>query len=151
MIILSIWIAIFHKNIYKLPNYFSIKWTEKLFTFKGNISNWKEMVSGIENYKCCLHMSISWIQQTPSAFLQGFFKEYTKRFRSFFEKTWDLSFNKTWFSDKDRNTVFHSDLKAHELTAALCRNKRLHRTFLCALLDDTSENKWDNSLGESQS
>ena len=64
---------------------------------------------------------------------------------------WDLYSNKNRFSAKDRNKGFPSGLKSHELTAALCMNKQLQETFLCALLVDASENIWDNSHRESES
>lgn len=145
MIILSIWLAIFHENIYKLPNYFSIKCTEKLFTFKGNLELkrngfWHQKWQMLCPYVCFFE------NNTPPRLFFKILKENTKKFLiNCLEKMWDLSFNKIRFSEKDRNEVFHSGLKAHELTAALCRNKRLQKTFLCALLDDTSKNKWGNS------
>lgn len=146
------------KTFMSCPIIFQSNEQKKLFTFKGTLELkrngfWQQKLLMLFPYVHFLNAT------NPINFCIGFFggwffffweRNYQNIFDQILRKLWNLPFNKARFSEKDRNKVFHSGLKVGKLIAMLCRNKRLHKTFLCVLLGDTSKDKWENSHGESQ-
>lgn len=107
--------AIFHENYYKLSNYFSIKWIKKNCLHLRAIWTEKKWFLASKYYKCCLHMSTSWIQQIPptsafffflSIWLVVFVRNYQNIFDQILRKLWNLPFHKAGFSEKDMYKVF---------------------------------------------